>query len=104
MMEVITKEHECVTCHITFWITQSHNNRLLETKESFYCPNGHSQSYKGKSDAQQCREAKEESETRLKMYKNECEATHYLRDEIKGHKRTITKLKKKAGKKMKGGY
>ena len=40
---------ECCNCHIPFAITIKHNNELLQSKETFYCPNGHPQSYVGES-------------------------------------------------------
>jgi hypothetical protein len=37
-------------CGIAFWIEENYHDSLLVTKRSFYCPNGHSQSYTGESD------------------------------------------------------
>lgn len=35
---------------MTFWITTKHQQRLISCKNTFYCPNGHPQSYKGETD------------------------------------------------------
>lgn len=43
---------ECCNCHVQFCVTQEHEAKLVETKETFYCPNGHPQSYTGKSNKQ----------------------------------------------------
>ena len=37
-------------CGINYWITQEHHDRLVSTKRTFHCPNGHPQSYQGESD------------------------------------------------------
>lgn len=57
-MEVEITRITCIVCKVSFWITTSHKNQLLKTKESFYCPNGHSQSYVGETDAQKLANAK----------------------------------------------
>lgn len=36
---------ECCKCGIDFWTTKDFNRNLHLTKQSFYCPNGHAQSY-----------------------------------------------------------
>jgi len=41
---------ECYKCHVQFCVTKEHNESLLQSKTSFFCPNGHSQIYTGKSD------------------------------------------------------
>ncbi len=33
-----------------FWLALEYQQRLVSTKRSFYCPNGHSMSYQGESD------------------------------------------------------
>lgn len=58
---------ECPTCHVLFWISTKHQKRLASTKENFCCPNGHKQSYSGKTDKQKLREAEEEK-ARLNEY------------------------------------
>lgn len=40
---------ECCECHCLFCVTKEHKKILIETKETFYCPNGHAQSYTGTS-------------------------------------------------------
>ena len=46
------KVHTCINCGITFAMPVDYDKRLYQTKEAFYCPNGHSQSYVGESDQQ----------------------------------------------------
>jgi hypothetical protein len=37
---------ECCKCHVLFWLSAQHSRRLEDEGETFYCPAGHSQSYK----------------------------------------------------------
>lgn len=46
----------CSQCHIPFAITTDHQSRLRQKRETFYCPNGHTQWYPGKTDAEKVRE------------------------------------------------
>lgn len=48
MLITTTKElahQECCNCGCDWWISQEMNSNLRKTKRSFYCPNGHAQSY-----------------------------------------------------------
>lgn len=51
-MDVEITQETCYQCSITYWITKELQQKLIKCKNTFYCPNGHPQSYKGKSDAQ----------------------------------------------------
>jgi hypothetical protein len=48
---------ECCNCGVAFAMTEQLRKQRLADKESFYCPNGHGQSYTGKTDAQKAKEA-----------------------------------------------
>ena len=37
------------SCRVSFWITDDHYDRLRECHNTFYCPNGHSLYYPGKT-------------------------------------------------------
>lgn len=43
---------ECCNCGIPFFMPKYLKERLLNSQEWFYCPNGHSQHYTGKSESQ----------------------------------------------------
>ena len=43
----------CCVCGVMFGLTEEFNSSLRETLKLWYCPNGHSQSYLGKSMATQ---------------------------------------------------
>lgn len=53
-MEIKIEEHACARegCGVAFWITENFGDRRRADHRSFHCPNGHSQSYKGETDAQ----------------------------------------------------
>ena len=36
---------KCCSCGIMFWVADDFDDRLRESKKTFYCPNGHPQSY-----------------------------------------------------------
>ncbi len=49
----LTLVHEsCCVCHVLFAIPSEMQTKLIETHKSFYCPNGHSQSFTGETDAE----------------------------------------------------
>lgn len=56
MLKFVTET--CCNCGIVFAITEERHERLVETKENFYCPNGHSQHYLGQSKDAQIEELK----------------------------------------------
>lgn len=43
---------ECCACHVAFGLTSEMQTRLRESHQSFYCPNGHSQAYRGQTEAE----------------------------------------------------
>ena len=61
-MEIEQTEISCCECKVTFWVTKKHNEELLRCHNTFWCPNGHPQSYVGKSDTQKYKEEKERNE------------------------------------------
>lgn len=64
-MNVDLVQESCYTCHIPFWLEAKHQRDLKSQKTLFYCPNGHAQSYTGKSDAQLLQETKARLNTEL---------------------------------------
>jgi hypothetical protein len=86
-------EETCCNCGCTFFITKKHHQLLVDTKQTFYCPNGHTQSYTGKTDAQKLKE-KEEELARITKYYQEERKLSFEKD------KTIRELKKAATKKV----
>lgn len=44
-LETEYKTITCYKCQVLFAVTAKHKQRLLDTGDSFWCPNGHSQCY-----------------------------------------------------------
>ena len=49
-MDIHISQETCCNCNVIFWITTEHRQRLVSCKNTFYCPNGHPQSYQGDTD------------------------------------------------------
>lgn len=47
---------DCGACGVVFGITEDMENRRRQDKKAFYCPNGHSLSFKGKSDTEKLKD------------------------------------------------
>lgn len=99
---------ECCGCNILFAMTEDFQRERRRDKRTFYCPNGHSQSYVGKTEEQKLREQLEQerrqrqsAEQRVAMWQDEYdaaakEAEHQKRraNGYKGHATRITKRAK----------
>lgn len=80
--EILVVE-ECCNCHVLFAIPEDMQRRLRETHHSFYCPNGHSQSYTDKTEAQKLQA----------QLQAERERTQFWRDEEGRTKKALTATK-----------
>lgn len=49
-MDVSITKITCYQCNVPFWLLEEHQEKLVKCKNTFYCPNGHAQSYIGESD------------------------------------------------------
>lgn len=63
-------EEECCVCAIVYFVTAQFQRKCKETKQSFYCPNGHSQSYT-KSEADRLRDLLETQRKRTEQAENQ---------------------------------
>lgn len=89
---------ECCNCHVQFCVTQEHQSKLLETKKTFYCPNGHPQSYTGKSNKQIIGELKQNIGT-CRIRRDELLSELESKEKsIKAYKMLYCREKKKAQK------
>ena len=52
-------------CGVPFGIESNHQRELLRSHANFYCPNGHSQHYTAKTEAERERELREQREREL---------------------------------------
>ena len=56
----------CINCGVVFTLPCTLRERLLESHDSFYCPNGHAQQFTGKTKDEEIAKL----ENRVKYYKN----------------------------------
>lgn len=61
----------CCACGIEFHIVTEWDDKLRQTHKFFYCPNGHSQSYTGETEAEKLAKRLEYTQKRLS---EECQA------------------------------
>ncbi len=92
-MNVELQEHSCSKCKISFWITVKHDKELQRCHNSFYCPNGHSQFYPGKTDAEK---ALEERDRYKRWYQSEKNCSGRLVRSNAALRGVVTRMKNKA--------
>ena len=101
-MEVNIIKMTCCSCGVSYWLTTGHQESLVKTKESFYCPNGHSQSYTGDTDKQKYEKElkiqKESKENYRKWYEKEKQKAEERRKSIIGYKGMLGRYKKNLNK------
>lgn len=90
---VVFVTEECCNCGIPFAITQDLKDRRLKDHKSFYCPNGHSQHYTGKTEEQKLREQLERANQRVASRDEDLRVERASHAATKGQ---LTKAKKRA--------
>lgn len=99
--EVLITE-ACITCGVVFAMPDGLQARLLETRRSFYCPNGHSMSYTGKTEAEKQKEARQRAEaeaTRLRQRLDQAQAQiEHEAARARGYKGAMVKAKARSAK------
>lgn len=93
---------ECIACGVTFAFPDALHDRLLKTHRDFFCPNGHSQHYVGKTDAEVLQEKLDREKENVEWHRKRAEAAmdaaataKRQRDAYKGH---TTRLKQRVAK------
>jgi hypothetical protein len=87
-----------VGCHCRFGVPESVDTRLRETKESFCCPFGHSQSYGGDTEAQRLKKIIANKESYIETLQNQVEEKNKVIKELKPKKPRKKAVKKVAKK------
>ena len=83
----------CCNCGIEFHITDDLYRRRVADRQSFWCPNGHPQSYRGESEAEKQRRRAERAEQSVAMWREEAEQHQRSNTALKG---AITKMKRRS--------
>ena len=81
---------DCCSCGVAFAITKELRDRRAEDHERFYCPNGHGQSYTGKTEAQKLTEQLEQVKVQRDHARAETERQKRLAAAAKGQ---VTKMR-----------
>jgi hypothetical protein len=90
-VELITEE--CCACGVLFAFPTTLRERLLaDHSRNFYCPNGHSQRYLGKTEADKQRERAERLERQVANLDEDLRSAYASNRAIRGQ---VTKLKKR---------
>lgn len=89
----------CDSCGVSFAINSGYEHRRREDHKAFYCPNGHSMSYSGKTDAEKERERAARLERRLANKDEDLRAERAAhattRNRLTATKGVLTKTKKR---------
>ncbi len=83
---LVMKTTECITCGVVTGLTEGYYDQRVQDHKNYYCPNGHSQHFVAKSDADLLREEKERHErtlARLNAEQQESEKIAKERDRLK---------------------
>ena len=83
---------ECCTCGIVFWAPDQYVTNLRETHQSFYCPNGHGQSFRGVSDAERYKRLMENAQAQVNAERQKLLVAQKERDAAE---QKLRKLKKR---------
>lgn len=92
---VIFETIVCCECKVPFMVTSDHRKRLVEDKTTFFCPNGHRQSYCKNN----CDIEKEKLNAEIAKAKKQLESVRELNsslfDDREELKQTVRELRKK---------
>lgn len=90
---------ECCNCGVAFAIPDTLQAQLLRSHRSFYCPNGHSQSYTGESKEERLARELEASRLELKRAEYRAQSERIGRERVQGElsttKEELTRTKKR---------
>lgn len=55
----------CCNCHVQFTISDAHERQLRNCENTFYCPNGHAQSYRGDTEIEALKKTLQDKDREL---------------------------------------
>jgi hypothetical protein len=85
----------CCKCGVRFAAPETWVSNRIQSHESFFCPNGHSQSFVGKTEAQKLREELDKAKRDLEYQRNARLSTERQLSAAKGE---ATKMKNRINK------
>lgn len=91
----------CCSCGIVFGVPQAYEQKRREKHDTFYCPNGHSLHFPGKTEAEQLRDklaaARAREDQLSARLADQMDATEHERRRAMGFKGALTKTNKRVG-------
>ena len=84
---------ECATCGCSFGLTELYEKNRREDHVGFYCPNGHSNVFRGESDADKYKRLMEQAQSRVNSLQVQVESVQRSKDRVE---RTLKTMKKRA--------
>lgn len=87
---------DCCNCGVGFALTAELRERKLKDKTTFYCPNGHPQSYVGQSDAAKIRELERDRDWYKDAERRAADDRDLARRSAAAYKGQTTKLRQRA--------
>jgi hypothetical protein len=89
----------CYLCGIVFGLEREFKNRRINDHEPWHCPNGHSQVFSGKTEAERLREQLAATERCLTNSREETQRQRELRQQtersLRGTKAVVTRMKRR---------
>lgn len=82
----------CISCGVPIAMPSEMFDRRVKDQRTFYCPNGHSQHFTGKTEAQKLRDRLRVAESNVTFYRDQLEASERSKRAIRGH---LTRIKRR---------
>lgn len=86
-MDIQISQETCCKCNMIYWITTAHQKQLISCKNTFYCPAGHPQSYKGNTNAQKIENLERELRCERRDYERLARSNSALRGVVTRNKK-----------------
>ena len=87
----------CTSCGVEYGLTEEFDQSRRETQAPFYCPNGHSQSYAGKTKAQAVAEEKQRTALAVAQARDLQRALDATMDTLRAEQKASAALKTRVG-------
>ena len=95
--ELVVRVWTCNTCGVLYGLTKEFDDSRRQTLRSFYCPNGHGQSYNGKTREQAVAEEQVRTAEALEQARRLQAALDATMDTLAKERKTATALKARVG-------
>ena len=87
----------CQSCGVEYGVTEEFDESRRETHATFYCPNGHGQSYSGKTKEQAVAEERQRTNAALAQARDLQQALDATMDTLRAEQKASAALKKRVG-------